>query len=212
MGQIAPRRRKTRQPAFLPLLRVKKVLNALLQRMSRSQERMMSKESHQSVFQRLWHWSDHQRWMDPLPPQHRRGIILAAAIVLLAFLWPASRTSLTPPPATTENSVPLQAEIIDNGATDQTQQDNQGQQWRSYQIAAGQTLAQLFRDNNLPVNEVFAMAREEGSDKPLSTLSAGQTVKVRFNAQGTITALTVDGSNGPVLFTRQQDGSYLRAR
>jgi len=27
-----------------------------------------------------------------------------------------------------------------------------------------------------------------------------------------VTGLTVDGSNGPVLFTRQPDGSFIRAQ
>jgi cell envelope opacity-associated protein A len=89
--------------------------------------------------------------------------------------------------------------------------DSQGA-WRSYQIASGQTLAQLFRDNNLPVNDVFAMAQVEGDDKPLSTLRSGQQVKIRQDAQGVVTGLTIETDNGPVLFTRQPDGSFLRAQ
>ncbi|MEW5560338.1 LysM-like peptidoglycan-binding domain-containing protein [Enterobacter asburiae] len=87
------------------------------------------------------------------------------------------------------------------------------QQWRSYRVEPGKTLAQLFRDHNLPPTDVYAMSKVEGAGKPLSTLQAGQMVQVRQNANGVVTGLTIDSGNGQqVLFTRQVDGSYLRVR
>ncbi|PXW20064.1 hypothetical protein BY447_1682 [Pantoea sp. JKS000250] len=173
--------------------------------------------------QRIWHFTDHIRWMDPLPAPHRRGIVAALLVMLVAFLWPAStlRYPVDQPVAPqAEKEVPMQADIYENNGTrqpssSQSQQtpkaDSQGE-WRNLTIASGQTLAQLFRDNSLPVNDVFAMARVEGSDQPLSTLKSGQQVKIRQDAQGVVTGLTVDGANGPVLFTRQPDGSFIRAQ
>ena len=77
----------------------------------------------------------------------------------------------------------------------------------------GQTLAQVFRDHNLPPTDVYAMAKVEGEGKPLSTLQSGQMVKIRQNANGVVTGLTIEnGSGQSVLFTRQQDGSFIRAR
>ncbi|WP_075182740.1 OapA family protein [Pantoea sp. 1.19] len=180
---------------------------------------MPQTSSRHTFIQRLWHWPAQLRWMDPLPVPHRRAIMLTLLIVLLAFLWPTPAPRSTPAPASpSATEVPLQAELVDPAepaAPDNdpapAASDSEGS-WRSYRVAAGQTLAQLFRDNNLPVNDVFAMAREEGSDKPLSSLSAGQAVKIRQDAQGVVTALSVEGSSGPVLFTRQPDGSFLRAQ
>ncbi|WP_455815479.1 OapA family protein [Pseudomonas graminis] len=171
-----------------------------------------------SWFNRLWHLPDQVRWMDPLPPQHRRGIIAAVLVILLAFLWPAPSPQHIVTPMQSGSSateVPLQAELTDAPppptATQQPpQQDDQGT-WGEYTIASGQTLAQLFRDNNLPVNDVFAMAQVEGNDKPLSSLHAGQTVKIRQNAQAIVTGLTLEGPNGEILFTRQPDGTFLKA-
>lgn len=37
------------------------------------------------------------------------------------------------------------------------------QQWRSYRVEPGKTLAQLFRDHNLPPTDVYAMAKVEGA-------------------------------------------------
>lgn len=162
---------------------------------------------------KIWHFTDTLRWMGPLPPAHRRGIVIALLVMLLAFLWPSSSPQYPierPQTASGEKEVPMQAEIVDQNAPP-PKADSQGA-WRSYTIASGQTLAQLFRDNNLPVGDVFAMARVEGNDQPLSALQSGQQVKIRQNGQGVVTGLTVDGANGPVLFTRQTDGSFIRAQ
>jgi cell envelope opacity-associated protein A len=87
------------------------------------------------------------------------------------------------------------------------------QQWRTYRIESGKTLAQLFRDHNLPPTDVYAMAQVEGSGKPLSSLQTGQTVQIRQNANGVVTGLTIDiGGGQQVLFTRQANGSFIRAR
>ncbi|MCS2149402.1 LysM-like peptidoglycan-binding domain-containing protein [Scandinavium manionii] len=87
------------------------------------------------------------------------------------------------------------------------------QQWRSYRVESGKTLAQLFRDHNLPPTDVYAMSKVEGAGKPLSSLQAGQMVQVRQNANGVVTGLAIDSGGGQqVLFTRQSDGSYIRVR
>lgn len=179
----------------------------------------MARKGLTQILHWLWHSPAELRWMDPLPLVHRRGIIAAAVLVLLAFLWPDSGQQQSapppsPPPAQPDNR-PLQANINDGGQQPEDQAparpDAKGN-WQRFTVADGQTLAQLFRDHNLPVNDVFAMARVEGDDKPLSTLQRGQTVKVRVDAQGVVTGLTVETSNGPALFTRQPDGSFIRAQ
>ncbi len=171
------------------------------------------------VFRQIWDLPDSVRWMDPLPSFHRRGIIFAVALVLLAFLWPAPSPQQPARPIssgqTSGTEAPMQAELNDRQpaptAPPRADNDTQGT-WHNYQIAAGQTLAQLFRDNNLPVNDVFAMAQVEGDDKPLSNLHTGQAVRIRQNAQGVVNGLTVDTGSGQILFTRQPDGSFIRAQ
>ncbi|QKJ88807.1 Opacity-associated protein A [Paramixta manurensis] len=178
-------------------------------------------------FHKLWHGLDNIRWMDPLPAPHRRGILLALVIMLLAFLWPSATPQypverpVSAQQNNSDNRAPIQANLDDRSSPDHNnsqapasppaQPADRGQ-WRNFQIASGQTLAQLFRDNNLQVSDVFAMAQVEGDDKPLSNLHSGQQVKVRQDAQGVVTGLTIDTDNGPVLFTRQPDGSFIRAQ
>ncbi|MBW9452159.1 LysM-like peptidoglycan-binding domain-containing protein [Citrobacter portucalensis] len=204
---------------------------------------------------KIWHAPDNFRIMDPLPPMHRRGIIIAAIVLVIGFLLPSSDTSDTPvvtrtaqldlqsqsqppteaqlqaqlvPPQNDPGQVaPVAPEPIQESEPDaqpqvqqsqpQTQpfQQDSGidQQWRSYRVDSGKTLAQVFRDHNLPPTDVYAMAQVEGAGKPLSNLKDGQMVQIRQNANGVVTGLTIDTGNGQqVLFTRQPNGSFIRAR
>lgn len=201
---------------------------------------------------KIWRAPDHFHLMDPLPPLHRRGLILAALLVVIGFLLPATdntssvpasreaQISLpssspqqpvapeqTPPAVVTEpqQTAPAaqesiqqqpvqqqQAPVVQNSQPQQPASGGIEQQWRSYRVEEGKTLAQLFRDHSLPPTDVYAMAKVEGEGKPLSSLQSGQMVKIRQNANGVVTGLTIDTSGQQVLFTRQPDGSFIRAR
>ncbi|WP_312691065.1 LysM-like peptidoglycan-binding domain-containing protein [Kosakonia sp.] len=201
---------------------------------------------------KIWHAPDHFRLMDPLPPMHRRGVILAALLVVIGFLLPSTNDNNAPAPSsgardaqlnlpTTSQtqttpvqptppqvvSEPQQSTPSAEDALQQQQPVQQQtapaqnrpvaasgieQQWRTYRVEEGKTLAQLFRDHNLPPTDVYAMAKVEGEGKPLSSLQSGQMVKIRQNANGVVTGLTIETGGQSVLFTRQLDGSFIRAR
>lgn len=204
---------------------------------------------------KIWHAPDNFRIMEPLPPMHRRGIIIAAIVLVIGFLLPASETSDSPvvtreaqldlqsqsqPPTEAQlqaqlvapqndpdQVAPVAPEPIQEGEPDAQPQVQQSQpqtqpfqpdsgidqQWRSYRVDSGKTLAQVFRDHNLPPTDVYAMAQVEGAGKPLSNLKDGQMVQIRQNANGVVTGLTIDTGNGQqILFTRQPNGSFIRAR
>ncbi|MEN1607103.1 cell division protein YtfB, partial [Pseudomonas aeruginosa] len=44
------------------------------------------------TLEKVWHAPDNFRFMDPLPPMHRRGIIIAAIILVVGFLLPSDDT------------------------------------------------------------------------------------------------------------------------
>ena len=201
---------------------------------------------------KIWHAPDDLRILDPLPPAHRRGVIIAALAIIVGFLLPSADDS--PPPQVIRSAQldfqsqsqtpqpdaqPLHAQLVTPSndldqvapvAPEPVQEEQPSEQqaapsrtqpyqesrssndWRTYQVEAGKTLAQLFRDNNLPPTDVYAMAQVEGAGKPLSNLKNGQKVQIRKNANGVVTGLTIESDNGQVLFTRQQDGSFIRAR
>lgn len=239
MGRIPPRRRKAIR-IYQPMLRswiaiMKRPMRDTtpLSESDESQEQppvqpsMMSKAK--ALACKAWHMSDDFNWMSPLPYTHRRWIIVSVLVMLLALLWPYSPpNSYSPSQPQQPASIPMQADLRnEQGRTTQLAQPQPQQQqaateppqpiaqgnWKSYRVQSGQTLAQLFRDNNLAVGEVFAMAQVEGDQKPLSNLKAGQEVKIQRNAQGAVTSLQVTNEqNSTVLFTRQADGSYQRSR
>lgn len=223
MGRIAPRQRK-RLPFYHPVLKMWMANRKPFAQAAQPEDEMTPENSSsrsQSVLSKIWHLADNLRFMDPLPSAHRRGIILALLVMLLAFLWPSSSSqgpSSRPALQSGGNEVPLQADIYNNDnnqtASPPAQPEaDSSDEWRSYQIAAGQTLAQLFRDNNLPVSDVFAMAQVEGDDKPLSNLQAGQKVKLLLNAQSMVTELEIETmDNQSVRFIRGADGAFTRTR
>ncbi|MGR5066328.1 LysM-like peptidoglycan-binding domain-containing protein [Photobacterium sp. DNB22_13_2] len=83
--------------------------------------------------------------------------------------------------------------------------------WQRYQVKSGETLANIFRQHNLPLNDLYAVAAIEGDDKPLSRIKAGQWLRYRQTAQGGLDALQIERRNSePVLFFRRSDGSFVR--
>ena len=44
------------------------------------------------TLEKVWLAPDNFRFMDPLPPMHRRGIIIAAIILVVGFLLPSDDT------------------------------------------------------------------------------------------------------------------------
>lgn len=164
---------------------------------------------------RLWYLPEKFNWMSPLPLFHRRGILISAVIVMLALLWPYSPTDRNAPSQDTDSHAGqgdvMQADLVDNTHSPAPPPASAGGQLQRYRIVEGQTLAQLFRQHNLPVGDVFAMAQAEGDDKPLSSLHAGQQVAIQLNAQGVVSSLEIDVSpTATVKFTRQPDGTYIR--
>lgn len=233
MGRIPPRRRKAIR-IYQPMLRswiaiMKRPMQDTTAQSDGEREDTVQAGNASSaaskgktLLSKIWHLSDDFHWMSPLPYAHRRGIILSVLVILLTLLWPYTPDNTYAPSQPQQpTSIPMQADLRnDQGRTTQMAQpepaqpqvnDNSGT-WRSYQVQSGQTLAQLFRDNNMAVNDVFSMARVEGADKPLSTLKTGQEVKIKRDAQGGVLALQVTtDQNATVTFTRQPDGSFQRS-
>ncbi|UXA34608.1 cell envelope opacity-associated protein A [Proteus terrae] len=98
-----------------------------------------------------------------------------------------------------------------NDPEENVAQSTPAQTWQTYTIKEGQTLAQLFRDNQLPVNDAFSMAKSEDQQKSLSQLRTGQAIRLQRNPQGDVSMLEVTNSAGTVItYTRLSDGSYYR--
>ncbi|MGL9721582.1 OapA N-terminal domain-containing protein [Symbiopectobacterium sp.] len=120
MGRIAPRKRVAPARDYqalirsvlrvlprLPLARAEKQRNAPSLPLSALLERV------RDLLRGLWHHPDSYHWMDPLPAFHRRAILIAFALLLIALLWPysppTSRTPSSATPITLNESAPMHA-------------------------------------------------------------------------------------------------------
>ncbi|CAG76506.1 conserved hypothetical protein [Pectobacterium atrosepticum SCRI1043] len=236
MGRIAPRKRKTTWDyqtlvRFCQRIIQRQPSNAVAvenDEEREEQERLSPPSLRERIgvsLRKVWHLPDGYHWMEPLPLLHRRWILIAIAVLLIVLLWPYNtqhpQPALTMPVPLTQadNQAAMQAVIIESQPSTQQQPaatpppTQSSAPWRQYEIASGQTLAQLFRDNNLPVSDVFAMAQVEGRDKPLSNLRSGQEVKLQLNAQGMVAELEIETTaNQTIRFTRGADGAFTRTR
>lgn len=81
-----------------------------------------------------------------------------------------------------------------------------------FTLKKGQTLAQVFRSNGLPVDDLFRMTAVEGPQKPLNQVESGDKISVTKGKGNTISVLRIDKANGQsATFKRQKDGSYRRS-
>lgn len=83
-------------------------------------------------------------------------------------------------------------------------------QWVSYKVPAGKTLTSVFRDRNLPLSDLFAIAKVEGAGKPISNVQSGQVVTYRQNNNGQIDGLKVEGNGISAVYYRRGNGAYYR--
>lgn len=81
-----------------------------------------------------------------------------------------------------------------------------------FTLKKGQTLAQVFRSNGLPVDDLFRMTAVEGPQKPLNQVESGDKISVTKGKGNTVSELRIDKANGQsATFKRQKDGSYRRS-
>lgn len=110
---------------------------------------------------------------------------------------PAPQPVTPQPPATAEPApaaVPVQTDTL------------------RFTLKKGQTIAQVFRSNSLPVDDLFRMTAVEGSQKPLNQVEAGDKIRVIKGKGNTVSELRIDKANGQsATFKRQKDGSYRRS-
>ena len=171
------------------------------------------------TLEKVWHAPDNFRFMDPLPPMHRRGIIIAAIVLVVGFLLPSDDTPNAPVVTReaqldiqSQSQPPTEEQLRAQLVMPQNDPD-QVAPVAPEPIQEGQPEEQPQITQTQPFQPDSGIDKVEGADKPLSNLQNGQMVKIRQNASGVVTGLTIDtGNNQQVLFTRQPDGNFIRAR
>lgn len=152
-----------------------------------------------------------------LPKLHRRVLIILVPLFLLLLALPAPQVT----PDSEQNSAPSESKqrvSVNINTTGLSQQRSDEQQslksevWQEYTVEKGDTLAQVFRNNDLAMSDLNALVRVEGSDRPLSRIKAGQLVRFKLAEDGKLDILQLEKSSKSVMFFRLSDGAFGRSK
>lgn len=154
-----------------------------------------------------------RRFWQQLPAFHRRALMVLVPVVIVLLLIPLpDKRSPQPEPVSAER---VAVSVNTSGLSQQADTEAPvvaGRGWQEYQIQAGDTLAKVFRSNQLPMSDLNALVAIEGLDKPLSKISQGQMIRFKRNREGDLDILQLEKpGSAAVMFVRLADGGFSRS-
>ncbi|MFB9137247.1 lysine transporter LysM [Vibrio sp. AK197] len=168
----------------------------------------------QKLSQFDWHsyvQSIRQLWAR-LPTFHQRALCVLALVVIVLLVIPVPSPSQDSQP---EPNQRIEVDLNAQGLSEQTvsgQAALKSKAWKEYTVKRGDTLSQVFRNNGLPMSDLNALVKVEGSDKPLSYIKQGQLVRFKLTANGQLDILQLDKGGHSVMFFRLSDGGFGRSK
>ncbi|WP_139685451.1 LysM-like peptidoglycan-binding domain-containing protein [Vibrio tasmaniensis] len=151
-----------------------------------------------------------QTWV-ALPKLHQRLLLVLSPIVLILLFVPSSEPNLDVAPTTSR----VELEINTVGLSEQKNAKSNSSEpssWQEYLVKQGDTLTQVFRNNDLPLSDLNALVRIEGVDKPLSQIRKGQLVRFKLAETGKLDILQLEKGDTSVMFFRLSDGGFGRSK
>lgn len=145
-----------------------------------------------------------------LPKLHRRVLSVLIPLELLLMVVPMP-TFVNEEPSTEQR---ISVNVNRVGLSSQLSEENkapQSKMWHQYIVKSGDTLAEVFRSNSIPMADLNALVRIEGSDKPLSHIKAGQLIRYKMTTKGDLDILQLEKGDQSVMFLRMSDGSFGRS-
>ena len=138
-------------------------------------------------------------------------VISPIVLILLFVPLPEPKVDVAPTTSRVEleiNTVGLSEQQNAKSSSSETSNNN----WQEYLVKQGDTLAQVFRNNDLPLSDLNALVRIEGSDKPLSQIRKGQLVRFKLAETGQLDILQLEKGDTSVMFFRLSDGGFGRSK
>lgn len=160
-----------------------------------------------------------------LPKLHRRALLVLVPITLLLVFVPNPNTPVEEVSAIPTNGR-VAVSINTRGLSEQKSSNTQTsattsissqevaeqQVWVEYVVKSGDTLANVFRANNLTMTELNALAKIEGADKPLSQIKQGQLIRFKRDDEGRLDILQLEHNSDSVMFFRLSNGGFGRSK
>ncbi|GAD88076.1 MULTISPECIES: LysM-like peptidoglycan-binding domain-containing protein [Vibrio] len=157
------------------------------------------------------------------PKWHRRALMILVPVTLILIIMPEPKVSVDKEVSTPANqrvSVPINTRGLSEQGTntviasgsETSSQDSVNGQWIEYTVKSGDTLANVFRNNDLSMTDLNALAKIEGVDKPLSQIKQGQLVRFKRDVNGRLDILQLESSEESVMFFRLSNGGFGRSK
>ncbi len=150
-----------------------------------------------------------------LPKLHQRALMVMVPLLLVLLVVPIPDAQTQDQPAPVANSQRVEIDINTRSLSEQKSEEQDSlasKVWREYEVKSGDTLAQVFRSNGLPMADLNALVKVEGSDKPLSQIKKGQLVRYKLAENGQLDILQLEKRNQSVMFFRLSDGGFGRSK
>ncbi|MDA0119878.1 LysM-like peptidoglycan-binding domain-containing protein [Vibrio sp. T11.5] len=150
-----------------------------------------------------------------LPILHRRALMVLVPVVFLLIIFPSAESTSVQQQAEPLVQQRVQVDINTTGLSEQPSQEQENlksEVWQEYTVKKGDTLAQVFRHNDLAMADLNALVRVEGNDKPLSHIKAGQLVRFKLADDGRLDILQLEKRSKSVMFFRLSDGGFGRSK
>ncbi|PFG45384.1 hypothetical protein ATG66_3666 [Vibrio sp. ES.051] len=148
-----------------------------------------------------------------LPKFHQRTLMILSPLLLLVLIIPIpnEQEQLVEPTGVDNQrvAIKLNAQSLSQQRTSQNS-GPKSEDWKEYQVKNGDTLAQVFRSNQLSMADLNALVKIEGSDKPLSQIKQGQLIRFKLTEDDELDILQLEKSGRSVMFFRLSDGSFGR--
>ncbi|SHI00381.1 putative peptidase [Vibrio aerogenes CECT 7868] len=163
----------------------------------------------------------HSLWTN-LPQSHRRllSFLIPAFVLLIIIPWPWSDSPELQNAGVGRQRVELELdnpEILSDhqsssfeSVSDPNKHTNTA--WIAYKIQEGDTLSNFFRKNRLPLADLNALLKIEGSEKPLSDIKPGQLIRYKLTKKGQLDILQLERKEQSVMFFRLSDGGFGRSK
>ncbi|MCG9554858.1 lysine transporter LysM [Vibrio sp. Isolate31] len=148
-----------------------------------------------------------------LPKLHQRLLMVISPIVLTLFVVPLPEPKVEATPVTSRVALEINTVgLSEQHNTKSNPSEPTNNNWQEYLVKHGDTLAQVFRNNELPLSDLNALVRIEGADKPLSQIRKGQLVRFKLAETGQLDILQLEKGDTSVMFFRLSDGGFGRSK
>jgi hypothetical protein len=157
-----------------------------------------------------------QRLWDSLPVLHKRlltGLVGFVVVIALVPFPQLSDSSDSDSSVAKPKRIPLALNTQEpQDAVESTESRAiRSSAWVTYTIQNGDTLSKVFRNNDLPIDDLHALVSSEGPDKPLSNIHPGQLIRFKFAKNGKLDILQLEKSDQSVMFFRLSNGGFGRS-